>query len=56
VAGITGWLLARPEVRRIRACTLTGNVPSRRVLEKAGFSYAGIEDGEAIYQRDAPGS
>jgi [ribosomal protein S5]-alanine N-acetyltransferase len=54
VAAVTGWLLARPEVRRVRASTLTGNMPSRRVLEKAGFSYTGIEDGEAIYQRDAP--
>jgi RimJ/RimL family protein N-acetyltransferase len=55
VAAITGWLLARPEVRQIRACTLTDNMPSRRVLEKAGFAYIGIEDGEAIYQQDAPG-
>ena len=56
VAAITGWLLARPEVRQIHACTLTDNLPSRRVLEKAGFTYTGIEDGEAIYEQDAPGS
>jgi RimJ/RimL family protein N-acetyltransferase len=56
VAAITAWLLARPEVRQIRACTLAGNAPSRRVLEKAGFTYAGIEDGEAIYLQDAPSS
>jgi RimJ/RimL family protein N-acetyltransferase len=55
VAAITAWLLAQPEVRRVRACTLTDNTPSRRVLEKAGFSYTGIEDDEAVYQRDAPG-
>ena len=54
VAAITGWLLAQPEVRQVRACTLTGNLPSRRVLEKAGFAYTGIEDGEAVYERDAP--
>lgn len=54
VAAITGWLLAQPEVRQVRACTLTGNVPSRRVLEKAGFAYTGTEDGEAVYERDAP--
>ena len=53
VAAITEWLLARPEVRQVRACTLTDNAPSRRVLEKAGFAYAGIEDGEAVYERDA---
>jgi RimJ/RimL family protein N-acetyltransferase len=56
VAAITGWLLSQPEVRQLRACTLTDNVPSRRVLEKAGFTYTGIDDGEAVYLRDSPGS
>jgi RimJ/RimL family protein N-acetyltransferase len=56
VAAITEWLLARPEVRQIRACTLVDNTPSRRVLEKAGFTYTGIEDDEAIYRQDAPSS
>jgi RimJ/RimL family protein N-acetyltransferase len=56
VAAMTGWLLAQPEIRQVRACTLTNNMPSRRVLEKAGFSYTGIEDGEAVYERDAPAS
>jgi len=56
VAAITEWLLAQPEVRQVRACTLTDNLPSRRVLEKAGFAYTGIEDGEAVYERDAPAS
>jgi RimJ/RimL family protein N-acetyltransferase len=55
VAAITAWLLTQPEVRRIRATTLTDNMPSRRVLEKAGFAYAGVEDDEAVYWRDAPG-
>ena len=53
VAAITGWLLSQPEVRQVRACTLTDNMPSRRVLEKAGFTYTGVEDGEAVYVRDA---
>ena len=52
VAAITGWLLAQPGIRQVRACTLTDNMPSRRVLEKAGFAYTGIEDGEAVYERD----
>ena len=56
VAAITGWLLAQPGIRQVRACTLTDNMPSRRVLEKAGFAYTGIEDGEAVYERDAPAS
>ena len=51
VAAITEWLLAQPEVRQVRACTLTDNVPSRRVLEKAGFAYTGTADGEAVYER-----
>jgi RimJ/RimL family protein N-acetyltransferase len=25
--------------------------PSRRVLEKAGFTYVGLDEGEALYQR-----
>jgi RimJ/RimL family protein N-acetyltransferase len=56
VAAITGWLLAQPGIRQVRACTLTDNMPSRRVLEKAGFAYTGVEDGEAVYERDAPAS
>ncbi len=55
VAAITEWLLDRPEVRQIRACTLLDNTPSRRVLEKTGFAFTGIEDGEAVYQRVSPG-
>lgn len=54
VAAITDWLLGQPAVRQVRACTLTDNMPSRRVLEKAGFAYTGTEDGEAVYERDAP--
>ena len=54
VAAITEWLLGRPEVRQIRARTLIANAPSRRVLEKAGFQFTGIDDGEAVYERLAP--
>lgn len=49
---ITEWLLSQPEVRQVRAHTLTDNAPSRRVLEKAGFRYLGLDEGEALYQRD----
>ena len=54
VGAITEWLLGRPEVRQIRARTLISNAPSRRVLEKAGFQFTGIEDGEAVYHVMAP--
>jgi len=52
VAAVTAWLLSQPGVRQVRAHTLTSNAPSRRVLEKAGFTYVGLDEGEALYQRD----
>jgi RimJ/RimL family protein N-acetyltransferase len=52
VGAMTEWLLSQPGIRMIRACTLTENAASRRVLEKNGFSLTGYdESGEAIYQR-----
>ena len=51
VAAITEWLLGLPDVREIRARTLIGNAPSRRVLEKAGFQLAGVDEQEAVYRR-----
>ena len=51
VATLTEWLLSQPEVRQVQAHTLTSNAPSRRVLEKAGFRYLGLDEGEALYQR-----
>ena len=51
VAAVTEWLLSQPEVRQVQAHTLTSNAPSRRVLEKAGFRYLGLDEGEALYQR-----
>ena len=53
MAAITEWLLSVPDVREIRAHTLIGNAPSRRVLEKAGFQFAGVDDQEAVYRRDS---
>ena len=52
VATVTEWLLSQPGVRQVRAHTLTSNAPSRRVLEKAGFTYVGLDEGEALYQHD----
>ena len=51
VQAVTEWLLSQPEVRQVQAHTLTDNMPSRRVLEKAGFRYLGLDEGEALYQR-----
>jgi RimJ/RimL family protein N-acetyltransferase len=33
---MTAWLLAQPDIARVRACTAAGNMASRRVLEKTG--------------------
>ncbi len=44
VQGYTGWLLARPEVRRVTADCLAANTGSVRVLEKAGFVRLGERD------------
>ena len=53
VAAVTEWLLSQPGVRQVRAHTLTDNAPSRRVLEKAAFTYVCLDEGEALYQRPA---
>ena len=40
------------QAARLRLEPLTmETVPSRRVLEKAGFRYLGLDEGEALYQR-----
>jgi RimJ/RimL family protein N-acetyltransferase len=59
VQGLADWLSARPGVRRVVAGTLPDNVPSRKVLERAGFTFEGIEqsdgadgEGEARYALD----
>jgi RimJ/RimL family protein N-acetyltransferase len=54
VAAVTDWLIGLPEVRTIRARTLIGNAPSRRVLEKAGFQLVGLDAEEAVYQVASP--
>jgi RimJ/RimL family protein N-acetyltransferase len=57
VAAVTEWLLGLPEVRLLCARTLTGNVPGRRLLEKAGFQFAGAGGEEAVAPaRAAPAS
>ena len=52
VGAMTEWLLAQPGIHAVHASTLADNAPSRRVLEKNGFSLTGYDDnGQAIYQR-----
>lgn len=49
---LTAWLLDDPEVRRVVASAhAAGNPASRRVLEKAGFTYEGDAGDMAWYVR-----
>ena len=52
VLAVTEWLLSQPEVLQVQAHTLTSNAASRRVLEKSGFRYLGLDEGEALYRRE----
>lgn len=51
VRGYADWLLARPDVRRVVARVLAGNVPSRRALERAGFALERDGAAELTYAR-----
>jgi RimJ/RimL family protein N-acetyltransferase len=51
VAAMTAWLIEQSGVTAISAATLAGNAASRRVLEKNGFEFVGIdEDQQAGYR------
>lgn len=49
VAALSGWLRSRPGVSRVVAEVEVGNVPSRRVLERAGFGLDRLEADRACY-------
>src|SRR6201984_3701381 len=53
-AGLAGteWRRSQREVLQVQAHTLTSNAASRRVLEKSGFRYLGLDEGEALYRRE----
>jgi RimJ/RimL family protein N-acetyltransferase len=42
------WALATPGVRAVRATTPSWHAPSRRVLEKCGFTQVGTRESEAM--------
>lgn len=54
VAALASYLGSRPDVRRIVAGTDPANVPSRLVLERAGFAETGVDGGEVRFALDAP--
>jgi RimJ/RimL family protein N-acetyltransferase len=47
---LIGWALAQPEVRRVEADTAHGNVPSQRVMERAGMRLIGRNDRLRFYR------
>jgi len=49
VSALVGWLVSQAEVAEVIAHTDLGNIPSRRVLERAGFRLTGEQDGEYRY-------
>jgi RimJ/RimL family protein N-acetyltransferase len=49
VQGLVDWFRGQPGVRRLVAGTVPGNVPSRRVLERAGFTVEREDPSEARY-------
>jgi RimJ/RimL family protein N-acetyltransferase len=53
VTAISGWLLAQPAVATVRARTVPSNAPSRRVLEKAGFTLVEATEESCLYERHA---
>src|SRR6266542_1924822 len=47
---LIGWALAQPGVRRVEADTAHGNVPSQRVMERAGMRLIGRSDRLRFYR------
>jgi ribosomal-protein-alanine N-acetyltransferase len=48
VGAMVAWALAQPAVHVVRATTPPWHVPSKRVLEKCGFSQVGVREGDAL--------
>ncbi|MEU5212872.1 GNAT family N-acetyltransferase [Streptomyces sp. NPDC020742] len=51
---LVGWTAGHPAVRTVCALTEPENVPSQRVLQRAGFRFTGERDGLCAYEFDAP--
>ncbi|RXS88163.1 N-acetyltransferase [Streptomyces sp. TM32] len=50
---LAGWAAAHPEVRTVCALTEPENLPSQRVLERAGFRFVGEREGLRAYEAAA---
>lgn len=53
VGAFVDWLTARADVRQIDAEAHAGNLASRRLLERLGFSIELVDDGYVWYRRTA---
>lgn len=49
VAAMVGWCVRQPGLRQLVATVLPGNVPSRRVLERVGFTATGAAGDLLVY-------
>jgi RimJ/RimL family protein N-acetyltransferase len=55
VATLVAWLVQRTDVRAVIAHVAVQNLPSRRLLERLGFGYAGeVGSDEVAYRLPAP--
>jgi RimJ/RimL family protein N-acetyltransferase len=55
VAALIDRLAARPDVRIVEAHVDPANTPSRRLLERLGFSLAGMTEHELVYRAELRG-
>ena len=53
VRAMAGWLAEQPGVRVLTADVEVGNEPSRRLLERLGFTVTGTHEGHWQLERDA---
>jgi len=53
VRAMAGWLAGQPGVRVLTADVEVGNEPSRRLLERLGFTVTGTHEGHWQLERDA---
>jgi RimJ/RimL family protein N-acetyltransferase len=52
VQALVDWLLGRGGLRRVVADAHVDNLPSRRVLERAGFTVTHVDGGQVHYARE----
>jgi RimJ/RimL family protein N-acetyltransferase len=56
VRTLLAWLAARPEIDSVLAYVAIANTPSRRLVERLGFTAVAEEAGEIVYRKDLAGA